>query len=47
MKNPEEAMRHMLKQFLKKGDVPMAKDTRKFTLVKEDGKWKILLNLEK
>lgn len=46
MKNPQEAMRHMLRQYLKKGNVPMAEDSRKFTLVKEDGYWRIILNLK-
>lgn len=46
MKNPQEATRYMLKQYLKKGDVPMAKDTRKFVLLEEDGKWKIFLDLK-
>jgi len=45
MKNPQEATRYMLKQYLKKGNVPMVKERGTFTLVKEDGKWKVLLNL--
>ena len=47
MENPEEAMRYMLQQYLKKGDVPMTEDNRKFTLVKENGKWKIFLGFNK
>ncbi|MFQ5965008.1 MAG: hypothetical protein ACE5KZ_12085 [Candidatus Scalinduaceae bacterium] len=46
MKNPQEAMRHMLRQYLKKGNVPMEEDNRKFTLVKEDGKWKVFIGLK-
>lgn len=46
MKNPEEAMRHMLRQYLKEGDVPMIEERGNFKLVKEDGKWKVLLNLK-
>lgn len=45
MKNPQEAARHMLKQYLKKGNVPMVKERGTFTLVNEKGKWKVLLNL--
>ncbi len=45
MKNPQEAMRHMLRQYLKKADVPMIEERGDFTLVKEEGKWKVLLNL--
>ncbi|MCP4911586.1 MAG: hypothetical protein GY909_00595 [Oligoflexia bacterium] len=45
MKNPQEAARYMLKQYLKKGNVPMVKERGTFTLVKEEGKWKVLLNL--
>lgn len=46
MENPQDAMRHMLKQYLKKGDVPMSEDTRKFILLKEDGKWNVFLDLK-
>ncbi len=46
MEDPQEATRNMLKQYLKKGDVPMARDTRKFVLLEEDGKWKIFLDLK-
>lgn len=46
MKNPQEAARHMLRQYLKKADVPMIEERGNFTLVKEEGKWKILLNLK-
>ena len=46
MKNPQEATRHMLRQYLKKGDVPMVEERGNFTLVKEEGKWKVLLNLK-
>lgn len=46
MKHPEETMRHMLRQYLKKADVPMIGDRGTFILVKEEGKWKILLNLK-
>ncbi len=46
MENPQEAARHMLRQYLKKADVPMAEERGNFTLVKEEGKWKILLNLK-
>ncbi len=45
MANPQEATRHMLKQYLKLGNVPMAKERGVFKLVKEEGKWKVLLNL--
>ena len=45
MKNPQEATRYMLKQYLKKGNVPMGKERGTFTLVSEEGKWKVLLNL--
>lgn len=45
MENPQEAMRHMLRQYLKKADVPMIEERGDFTLVKEEGKWKVLLNL--
>lgn len=47
MENPQDAARHMLKQFLKKGNVPMVKERGTFTLVSEEGYWKVLLNLEK
>jgi hypothetical protein len=46
MKHPEEAMRHMLRQYLKEADVPMIEERGTFTLVKEEGKWKIVLNLK-
>ena len=46
MKNPREATRHMLRQYLKKGDVPMVEERGNFTLVKEEGTWKVLLNLK-
>ena len=46
MKNPQEAARYMLKQYLKKGNVPMVEERGTFTLVKEEGKWKVLLNLK-
>jgi len=46
MKNPQEAARYMLKQYLKKGNVPMVKERGTFTLVNEEGRWKVLLNLE-
>ncbi|MHC4182664.1 MAG: nuclear transport factor 2 family protein [Planctomycetota bacterium] len=46
MKNPQEAMRHMLRQYLKKADVPMIEERGNLTLVKEEGKWKVLLNLK-
>ncbi len=45
MANPREATRHMLKQYLRKGNVPMAKERGIFKLVREEGKWKVLLNL--
>jgi hypothetical protein len=46
MTNPQEAARYMLKQYLKKGNVPMVEERGTFTLVKEEGKWKVLLNLQ-
>lgn len=46
MTNPREATRHMLKQYLKKANVPMVEKQGIFKLVKEEGKWKILLNLK-
>ena len=46
MKNPQEAARYMLQQYLKKGNVPMVEERGTFTLVKEEGKWKVLLNLQ-
>jgi len=46
MKNPQEAARYMLQQYLKKGNVPMVEERGTFSLVKEDGKWKVLLNLK-
>ncbi len=45
MANPRETTRHMLKQYLKKGNVPMVKERGIFNLVNEEGKWKVLLNL--
>ena len=45
MKNPQEAARYMLKQYLKKGNVPMVKERGTFTLVNEEGRWKVLINL--
>ncbi|MGR3293640.1 MAG: hypothetical protein ACUZ9M_06460 [Candidatus Scalindua sp.] len=45
MKNPQEAARYMLTQYLKKGDVPMVKERGTFTLVNEEGRWKVLINL--
>ena len=47
MKNPQEAARYMLKLFLEKGNVPMAEERGTFTLVNEEGRWKILLELAK
>ncbi len=44
MKNPQEAARYMLSQYLEKGDVPMVKERGTFTLVNEEGRWKVLLN---
>lgn len=46
MKNPQEAARYMLQQYLKKGNVPMVEERGTFSLVKEEGKWKVLLNLK-
>ncbi len=46
MKNPQEAARYMLKQYLKKGNVPTVKERGTFTLANEEGKWKVLLNLK-
>jgi ABC-type dipeptide/oligopeptide/nickel transport system permease component len=46
MKNPQEAARFMLSQYLKKGNVPMVKERGTFALVKEEGRWKVLLNLK-
>jgi len=46
MKNPQEAARYMLQQYLKKGNVPMGEERGTFTLLKEEGKWKVLLNLK-
>lgn len=46
MKDPQDAARHMLRQYLKKGDVPMTEENGDFTLVKEEGKWKVFLNLK-
>ena len=46
MANPREATRYMLKEYLKKGDVPMVKERGVFKLVNEDGKWKVILNLK-
>ncbi|MDR4505381.1 MAG: hypothetical protein MRK01_11410 [Candidatus Scalindua sp.] len=45
MKTTRQAMRHMLKQYLRKADVPMVEKSGEFELVQEDGKWKIFLNL--
>jgi len=45
MKNPQEAARYMLKQYLEKGNVPMVNEKGTFTLVNEEGRWKVLLNL--
>ncbi len=45
MKNPQEAARYMLKEYLNKGDIPMVEERGTFSLVKEEGKWKVLLNL--
>ncbi len=39
-----EAMRHMLKQYLKKGNVPLVEKSGEFKLIKEEGAWKIILN---
>ncbi len=47
MKNPQEAARYMLKLFLEKGNVPMAEERGTFTLVNEEGRWKVLLGLAK
>ena len=47
MENPQEAARFMLKQYLKKGNVPMAEERGTFTLVNEEGRWKVLLGLKK
>jgi len=47
MENPQEAARFMLKQYLKKGNVPMAEERGTFTLVNEEGRWKVLLGLTK
>ncbi len=46
MANPKEATRYMLNQYLKKGNVPMVKERGVFKLAKEDGKWKVILNLK-
>ncbi len=46
MKDPQAAARHMLRQYLKKADVPMVEERGNFTLVKEEGKWKVLLDPE-
>ncbi len=43
MENPQEAARYMLKQYLQKGNVPMVEERGTFTLVKEEGRWKVLL----
>jgi hypothetical protein len=37
----------MLTQFLEKGDVPMVKERGTFTLVNEEGRWKVLLGFAK
>jgi len=47
MENPQEAARFMLKQYLKKGNVPMVEERGTFTLVNEEGRWKVLLGLTK
>ena len=47
MKNPQETARYMLKLFLEKGNVPMAEERGTFTLVNEEGRWKVLLGLAK
>ncbi len=47
MENPQEAARYMLTQYLEKGDVPMVKERGTFTLVNEEGRWKVRLNLTK
>ncbi len=46
MEDPQEAARHMLRQYLKKADVPMVEERGNFTLVKEEDKWKVLLDPE-
>jgi hypothetical protein len=46
MANPREATRYMLKEYLKKGNVPMIKERGVFKLVNEEGKWKVILNLK-
>ncbi len=46
MANQQEATRRMLKQYLKKGNVPMVKERGVFKLANEDGKWKVILNLK-
>jgi hypothetical protein len=46
MKDPQAAARHMLRQYLKKADVPMVEERGNFTLVKEEGRWKVLLDPE-
>jgi hypothetical protein len=46
MKDPQAAARHMLRQYLKKADVPMVEERGNFTLVKEEDKWKVLLDPE-
>ncbi len=45
MENPQETARNMLKQYLKKGKVPMVEERGSFSLVKEEGRWKVLLKL--
>ena len=47
MENPQKAARFMLKQYLKKGNVPMVEERGTFTLVNEEGRWKVLLGLKK
>ena len=47
MENPQEAARYMLTQYLEKGDVPMGEERGTFTLVKEEGRWKVLLGFAK
>ncbi len=44
--SPKEATRYMLKEYLEKGNVPMVKERGVFNLVKEEGKWKVILNLK-
>ena len=46
MKDPQAAARHMLRQYLRKADVPMVEERGNFTMVKEEGRWKVLLDPE-